>query len=121
MSQVSTFRVFISSMFHCSYRWVQKNHPQTCDGVKIPAKKDGDEFRSTSVLHYIHELHYPSPEEGSEDESDYDYPEIIVDHSIEDTLSINNNPSKDVQSGRTKSRFPFRFKMFGCIGIKGEK
>lgn len=109
---------------HSFRRWIQKNHPQTCDPVRIPSRKDGDEYRSTSVLHYIHELHYPSPEEGSEPsyDDDPDYVGIDADRPIEDVTPINNNdPSKQVENGRSRSRFPFRFKMFGCIGVKGEK
>lgn len=112
----------------CINRWVQKNHPRTCDPVRIPTKKGGDEYRSTSVLYYINELHNPSPESDDGD-SDYyeDFPGINIDipsEPYEDASngSSNNNTKKEnglksVDNDRTRTRFPFR--LFGCIKVQG--
>ena len=78
-------------------------------------------------------MHYPSPEERSDDGNSDNYdgdPGINIgghpngSNDGASNGSRNNNECKDIgskenENDRTRSRFPFRFKMFGCIGVKG--
>jgi serine/threonine protein kinase len=67
-------RFSLSQVKH--HDWVCRKHPQICDAVPIPIRKDRDEFRSMTVLPYLEKLHFGS--EGDEtdrhslDEFDFD-------------------------------------------------
>ncbi|RWS27738.1 serine/threonine-protein kinase STK11-like protein [Leptotrombidium deliense] len=43
-----------------SKSWLRKKPPVICEHVAIPIRGNGDEFRSMTVLPYLHSLHYPS-------------------------------------------------------------
>ncbi|GAB1608849.1 serine/threonine-protein kinase STK11-like [Argonauta hians] len=52
---------------HC---WVQKNHPQTCEPVSLPAAPNGDTLRNMTVLLYLDVLHNEKTSEEEEFEEE---------------------------------------------------
>lgn len=75
--------------------WVRKRHPQICDPVPIPCRKDWDEFRTMTVLPYLEALH-----NGCDDENDdYDYEYEDDDLRPMELLSPNDPNHNHQQTG----------------------
>lgn len=99
--------------------WLRKKQPRTCPPVPIPVR-NGDKFRSMTVLPYLHDLYYGKDGQGQMENDDEDHFVKSEEWIINDDDTTSSNvapPETNYQLNRSPRKHPRSGCFLGLLSL----